>query len=52
MEQRPSWETDSRSAGNKILAFYGTRRFITSFIRAGTYTESDEFSPNLPPTVL
>jgi hypothetical protein len=31
MEQRPSWEIDSRLDGQKILDFYGTRRFTLVF---------------------
>jgi hypothetical protein len=34
MEQRSSWEADSLSASQEFPAFYGTRRFITSFTTA------------------
>jgi len=31
MEQSPSWETNRFSASQEIPAFYGTRKFITTF---------------------
>jgi hypothetical protein len=34
MEQRPSWEANSFSASQEIPAFYGTRRFNTTFTRS------------------
>jgi len=33
MEQRPTWETDSRSATIKIGSIYRTRSVVTVFIR-------------------
>jgi len=40
MQMSPFWEPDSHSAGQKIPAFYGTRRLITVFARAHCWSLS------------
>jgi hypothetical protein len=46
--QSPSWETNSHSTGQKLLAFYGTWRFMAVFRRGRhrSYPEADESSPH------
>jgi len=40
MEQIPSWENNSCSAGQKIIVLCGTQRFSTKFTKACQWSPS------------
>ena len=53
MEHGPSWEANQSSFSHKFPAFYGTRRFITSFTRAVPFwSHTNPSHAPLPPIPL